>query len=183
MTVILTTAKPYAKAIFDLALNQNALTDNLRYLKQLANFVLEAQKNYDLDGPLINPKKKLELFSDFTSSSKHIENLIKLLIRRKKLSLIPDIALSFQQIFFDHKNVIQIKVVSAKKLDGDQKRKILESLEKKYSSKILLHCSIDESLIGGAIIYVGDEVIDSSMKGMLFRLKQNLLKKNAYDKT
>ena len=183
MTVTLTKAKPYAKAIFDLALKQNKLTEYFRTLKHLSEFVNALEKKQHLDGPQINAKQKMDLFSDLTNKSKEFENLIALLIKRKNLHLLPNIAKSFQQIFFEHKKVLETKIVSAKKLDGEQKKQLIDALKKRYQSKILLHCQIDETLVGGALIHIGDKVIDASIKGALLRLKQNLLSKNTYDKT
>ncbi len=61
MTIILTNAKPYAKAIFDLALAQNQLTEWLHTLKSLAMFVSEIEKTLSLNNPKISFSQKMEL--------------------------------------------------------------------------------------------------------------------------
>jgi len=183
MNLILTAAKPYAKAIFELALAKNQLTEWLRTLKTLANFTFEVEKNISLDNPKIDFAQKMEIFCDFTNKSRELKSFIRLLVERKKLNLLPDIVTSYQQLFFAHKKILKVKVSSAEKLSASHKQQFLNKFKTRYQSKILLECCTDATLIGGATIHLGDEVIDASIKGTLLRLKQNLLTKNTYVKT
>lgn len=66
------------------------------------------------------------------------------------------------------------RVTSAAAL-GEQQRSVLtEKLEKIYGKKISVHTEVDSSLLGGAVIRVGDEIIDGSTAGKLQRLRRNL---------
>ncbi|HBC72037.1 MAG TPA: F0F1 ATP synthase subunit delta, partial [Coxiellaceae bacterium] len=63
-------------------------------------------------------------------------------------------------------------------LTPTQKEQFLVALQKRYNCEILLQCHIDSALIGGAVVYISDKVIDGSIKGMLQKLKLNLLFKD-----
>ena len=67
------------------------------------------------------------------------------------------------------------KVASAFALDENQLQRIEDLLEKKFNNKIVLDSSIDPELIGGAVVYIKDYVIDGTIKGQLLRLSEYLL--------
>ncbi|MDR1057093.1 MAG: F0F1 ATP synthase subunit delta [Coxiellaceae bacterium] len=172
----------YAKAIFNLALFQQKLALWQEVLTTLAQVVLVCKKSNILANPVIQEAQKLSLFVEVTSQLPESTNLVKLLARRKKLTILPEIAKKYQQLFFTYTNVLEIKVVSAEELTTSQKEQLLNALQQRYQCEILLQCCVDDKLIGGAIIYVKDEVIDDSICGILRRLKQNLLLKNTHVK-
>ncbi|NIP18871.1 MAG: ATP synthase F1 subunit delta, partial [Xanthomonadales bacterium] len=60
---------------------------------------------------------------------------------------------------------LQVRVVSAIPLDEDQAVRMREALEKRFESEIVLENEIDDSVLGGAIVYAGDQVIDGSLRG------------------
>ena len=55
-------------------------------------------------------------------------------------------------------------------LDDAQKQRLAAALKKRLQREVRLHCEVDESLIGGAIVRTGDFVIDGSLKARLDRL-------------
>jgi F-type H+-transporting ATPase subunit delta len=181
MTIQHIKAKPYAKAIFNLALEQDQLLLWQEKLEELAKVAIECEKNKLLNNPRITALGKISFFADIIKGKPEaISNLIKLLIERKKLILLPDIAADYRQLFFAHNNILEVTVISAYKLVAEQKKQLLSALKKRYRQEIVLKHYIDIALIGGAVLRVGDKVIDGSVRGMLQRLKQNLLLKSIY---
>jgi F-type H+-transporting ATPase subunit delta len=65
-------------------------------------------------------------------------------------------------------------VVSAVPLEEDQSSRMRDALAKRFESEIELESEIDPGVLGGAVIYAGDQVIDGSLLGRLRRLEQNL---------
>jgi F-type H+-transporting ATPase subunit delta len=184
MTIHLTRARPYAKAVFSLALECDQLSLWQETLDMLAAIAKECGENKLLDNPKIKASEKIDFFADIIGQVPVvISNLVKLLVGRKKLFLLPAIAASYQQLLFAHNNILEAKIISAGELDVEQKEQLLKALKQRYQREILLACHVDPALIGGAVIYVADKVIDGSIRGMLQRLKQNLLLKSAYAKT
>ena len=100
MTINLTAAKPYAKAIFDLALRNNQVSKWQHTLKMLSLTTTECKKSGLLNNPKIKFAQKIELFSDVIENSPEAINLVQLLAERKKLTILPNIAACYQQLFF-----------------------------------------------------------------------------------
>lgn len=172
-----TMAKPYAKAIFNLALRDEQLLQWLDTLKLLSMAVRECKKTNIINDPKIETEKKIALFIDITKEKFESKNLIEILAKRKILDLLPAICLEYEKILSKHNKKLEAKVVTAFDLDKEQETLILEALKKRYKREISLQCQIDTTLIGGAIVYVSDRVIDYSVKGILRHLKYNLLSK------
>ena len=66
-------------------------------------------------------------------------------------------------------------MVSAVPLDDDQAGRMREALARRFECEIELENEIDERVIGGAVIYAGDEVIDGSLRGRLQKLSSSLV--------
>ena len=69
---------------------------------------------------------------------------------------------------------MQVRVVSARELEDDQADRLREALEKRFDKAVILESEIDDSLLGGAVIYAGGEVIDGSLRGRLDRMASQL---------
>jgi len=183
MVEYLAQTRSYAKAIFDLALSQKALDEWLKILKFLAQVVLACKKGSDvLDNPNIQESQKVAIFTEVIDEFPRVLNLIQLLIQRRNLSLLPSIAANYEQLFFSYTKVLEAQVVSAEELSVQQKESLFNALKKRYQREILLQYQVNGGLIGGAVIHIAGHVIDGSIKGMLQRLKQELLLKNTYAK-
>ncbi len=181
MSICLTRARPYAKAIFNLALEEDRLRLWQDTLIGLADIVNECDKKQALDDPKITILEKIKLFTEVIKQAPEgMVNLVRLLIERKNLFLLPAIATSYRQLFLAHNNMLEVKVTSRYELDANQKERLLVALARRYKKEILLQCHLDATLIGGAVVCVEDKVIDGSIKGMLQRLKQDLLLKSTY---
>src|SRR3990172_11957301 len=178
MITNLTTAKPYAKAIFNLALRNQQLLEWQHLLKMLTIVALECKKRKLLINPQINSEQKIDFFSDVINKSPEATNLVALLAMRKKLALLPDISSVYQALLLAHNKILEVKIISAYELTITQKEQFLTALQQRYKCEISLQCLIDTKLIGGAVVYIADKVIDGSIKGLLQNLKHNLLFKD-----
>ena len=65
-------------------------------------------------------------------------------------------------------------MVSAVALDEDQAQRMSAALARRFECEIRLHNEVDPSVVGGAVIYAGDEVIDGSVVGRLGKLQSSL---------
>lgn len=159
-------ARPYAKAIFDLALRDKQFSEWQNALAALSIAAIECKK--------LRYKPELDLFYSLIKDFSLAINLVRLLSERKKLEILPDVTSEFQRLFFEHEKILEAKIITAFELTSEHKEKLEQALQQRYQHKILLQCQVDNKLIGGAIIYIADQVIDKSIKGTLRRLKQEL---------
>ena len=172
-----TAARPYAKAIFELATSEGNLQswgDSL----QLAGVVAsDADMQAMFELPSMLASEQSELFISVLSGVKSapeisadFKNLIALLAENNRLAVLPSIAVSFETLKQEAEGKIEVRVRSACKLSASQQDAMAKSLAKKLGKKISVTTEIDESLIAGAIIQAGDMVIDGSAKGRLDKL-------------
>lgn len=172
-------ARPYAKAIFELARQKGDLqawSDSLQLLGAIASdpAVIGLMKDPKY------PKEKLdELFLSVQPNAlnEDSKNLIHVLGRFHRLSCLPDIASIYEIYRAQAEQVIKVTFLSAVPLDASYQQVVRARLSKRFKREIELDCHIDPTLIGGAIIRIGDEVIDGSVRGRLLSLKENLMSK------
>ncbi|MCZ6723159.1 MAG: F0F1 ATP synthase subunit delta [Gammaproteobacteria bacterium] len=172
-----TAARPYAKAIFELASEEGNLqywSDSLQVAAVVASDV-DMQAMFQLPSMLAN--EHCELFLSVVSAVKDVprvsaefKNLIALLAQNNRLAALPSIATAFDSLKQEAEGRIEVVVRTAQKLSGKQQATMAESLAKKLGKEINITTEIDESLIAGAIIHVGDTVIDGSTRSRLDKL-------------
>ena len=92
-----------------------------------------------------------------------------------RLQLLPEIAGLYRGLRAEAERRLQVRVVSAVPLDDSQAGRMREALARRFDCEIELENEIDERVIGGAVIYAGDEVIDGSLRGRLQKLSSNLV--------
>lgn len=173
------TAAVYAKAMFDVSEEMGRTNE---VLKQFSEIVETIEKNRELSGVMYTPfikdvdKKEIieKIFSE--TSDRYLLNFIKLLIDKKKTRALRDIYNRFAKMV-DEKNIIEKGIViSAVKLTDEEVRNLEEKLSKKFSRKVELENKVDESIIGGIFVKVGNREIDGTVKGRMKGLKKELSK-------
>ena len=165
----------YAKALIDLAKDQNALDSCLNDMELLKNSCVTNYKlQLLLKSPIINSDKKwgiLELI--FKSKVSELSMLfIQILTKKKREFLLPQIAENFIQLYKAQKNIAVANVITATPLNDTLRKKIIEFIGAENKMKIELTEEVDESILGGAIVKIGDKQIDGSVKRNLKNLKK-----------
>lgn len=173
-----TIARPYAKAIFEHALQVDNLRDWSMYLHALTLAVLDPDCAAFIKNPEATIEQKTDvLFSVVKADANHKAALIELLntlAANKRLIILPEILNRFEALRSEQEKTLEVQVTSFSKLSLEQTEQLSESLGKRLHRKITLNVDIDESLLGGAVIKAGDLVIDGSVRGKLDKLKSGL---------
>ncbi len=176
MQQFITQARPYAVAAFEHAQEEGKLAEWSGMLHVLNLLVSDPQMEQVLD----NPRVANEVLSDFVFDvcgdrlSDSGKNFVKLLIDSGRLSLAPYIYKLFEKNRAKAEGLVEVEVVSAFPVDSGEKEKLSSIMEKRLGKKIEINTRVDESLIGGVIIRVGDSVVDASIKGRLKQLSNRL---------
>lgn len=169
MAEISTIARPYAQAVFDLAKEQKKLkawSETLSLLSQVVED--DAVKSVINDSKVLDTdREKLILDICKKNISKEGENFIKLLIENKRLLILPFISETFENLKANEEGSVTANIVVATKITKKETDEIIKNLEKKLNKKIEATVEIDQSILGGSLITVGDTVIDASVKGQL----------------
>ena len=101
-------------------------------------------------------------------------NLARLLVRRRRTSLGPQIAQAFQELLDAAKGISHATVTSAVQLSDDERREVQQKVEQMTGGTVVIQTQVDESILGGLIVRIGDRLIDGSTRSKLLALRQRL---------
>jgi len=171
-----TIARPYAKAAFMSARDSRALGDWSLALRSSAGMSLNARIAELLTDPAFGEDQVIGLFAGLGGEriDPHWRNFLRLLAENKRLALLGDIAVQYELLRAQFENQITVEVTSAVALSDEQRTTMAASLKKRFKRDVLMTTNVDPSLLGGAVVRAGDEVIDGSIKGRLRRLATEL---------
>jgi F-type H+-transporting ATPase subunit delta len=169
-------ARPYALAAFDYARHHELLPYWKGFLNSAATVAQEETVAQWLNNPQVAQATLVKLFCEVLAPllDEKRNNFLRLLAEEKRLSLLPAIAALFNDLYAALENTCSVQVVTAVEIDKELQEKFIAALTTRLKRKVTLHCKTDPSIIGGAIIHIGDRVIDGSIDGKLTRLLQNL---------
>ena len=172
-----TAARPYAKAIFELANEQGQLQDWNDRLQVAGVIASDADMLAVIESPSMLANEQVELFlsvysavNDAPEVNDEFKNLVSLLAENARLASLPAIAVTLESLKREAEGKVEVQVTSALELSDKQQQDIANSLVKKLGKEVSITTSVDESLIAGAIIQAGDMVIDGSARGRLDKL-------------
>lgn len=169
-------AARYAKAILELAIEQNVLDKVAGDM----NYIVEINKETNdfqslLGSPIINPDKKIAIFNElFGQFEKLTTMFIDLITRNRREYMLAQIADSFQAQLKAYKGIVPMTLISAVSLDKATKDMIFKKVNASVKGELEINEIIDESLIGGFIVRMDDKQIDASVASQLSNLKQRL---------
>lgn len=171
-------ARPYAKAVFDLAQQENAFDAWTAALEQLAVISNDADFSALVSDPRVEGAKVAELLTDLAKDSlpEGGANLIKLLVQNDRVQSLVDINQQYTDLVAKANALVNADVITAKPLTEDQKSSLAAALEQRLGLRVQLEETVDADLIGGAIIKAGDMVIDGSAKGRIEKLTTALMR-------
>jgi len=99
---------------------------------------------------------------------------LKLVARKKRAGLLPEIIDEFQVLLDEKRGIINVEITSAVKLSDEQSNELVKRLEVYTGKKIRASIAINESLIGGVSVKIGDTIFDGSISHQLQRFRQAL---------
>lgn len=169
-------ARPYALAAFEYAREQQDIPAWQSFIASAAMIVEDQAVSRVLGSPEVSSTQLFDLFCDVLAPQLNAErkNFLHLLAQNKRLNVLPEIAVAFSDLCTALEKISNVRVVTAIETDDDFRRILAESLSKRIQHHVTLQSEVDPSLIGGAVIHIGDNVIDGSVRGKLSRLLQNL---------
>ena len=170
----LTIARPYAKAVFELAVQHKRLSEWLNMLENAALIASNDQMKWLLNHPGIAESQILDVFFSLLELDQREKNLLTLLSDYRRLNILEEVLFLFKKRLSYYNKTAEVLVVSSIDLTKEYKQKLIKVLEEKLQREIILNCKTDDSLLGGAIVRIGDSVIDGSGRNKLVELRSYL---------
>jgi F-type H+-transporting ATPase subunit delta len=175
MAELATIARPYADALFKAVGNDDAAALATQ-LELVGNVAADAQLRQFADSPKVSSEQVFGLVTNVAnvSLSPKVVNLLSTVIENGRLVALAEIAAQFRAHVNASTGVFDAKIFSAFALDAAQLADAVATLEKRFGRKLNATVEVDESLIGGIRVVVGDEVLDTSVKARLEQMKTAL---------
>lgn len=172
MSELSTLARPYAEAVFRLAQSEGDLAGWSDRVQTLAMIAVDPQAANLIADPSIPPHQVAALMTAVAGADlgERGANFIKLLAENGRLAVLPEIAAQFETLKASAEGVVEATITSAQQLTQAQIDDLVAGLKTKFNRAVNVSVAVDPSLIGGAVIAVGDQVIDGSVKGRLERM-------------
>ncbi|MDH5692061.1 MAG: F0F1 ATP synthase subunit delta [Gammaproteobacteria bacterium] len=176
MAELVTVARPYAQAVFDLARQTNTLALWSKALLTMAEVSASPDVKKIIGNPKVDQKTVGRAMADMCKGDKPKEllNFTDVLVEAGRLKLLPEMAVLFEALKAEAEKTVVAEVTSAFEIDNSQKEAIKAALKKRLGKEVEVSTTIDNSLIGGARIKAGDLVIDGSVKAQLSKLTTEL---------
>jgi F-type H+-transporting ATPase subunit delta len=172
MSELSTLARPYAEAVFRLAQGENDLAGWSARVQSLALIVADAQVARLIADPAVASERVADLIIEVAGADlgEHGANFIKVLSENDRLPLLPEISGQFETLKASAEGTLEATITSAQELTQAQIDDLVAGLKAKFNRAVNVQVAVNAELIGGAVIAIGDQVIDGSVKGRLQRM-------------
>ncbi len=172
----LTIARPYAEAAFSAAESGGKLHQWSQALQRLAMIVADPGMHNAIGDPKVSAEQLYGLVAAGTGDAldAQAQNFVRVLIENDRLSLLPEFATLFESLKDEREGVIEAQIESAFPLDDAALSQLVGDLERRFKRKVRPQVEVDRELIGGALITIGDEVIDGTVRGRLQTMASSL---------
>ena len=174
----------YAKSLLGLVVEQNKLEDTLSDMKHIVSVCSE---NKDLSlllkSPIVKTDKKMSILSEiFSKSISDVTmSFIHIITSKKREMYLEGIAESFISLYKAHNNIESVTLTTAVPIDENTKSEILSYIKKNGKTEVELTEIINEDILGGMIVKMGDKQLDASVIRDIKELKKTF-NKNLYIK-
>jgi len=168
MAESVTVARPYAEAVFRTAKEAGALSAWSERLARLAAVAQDAEMASVIGNPRLSAEQVAQLFVSLADDNDAtLGNFIRVLAENRRLVILPEISRLFELAKSQEEGVKEAVVYSAFPIDAAQVSALVQQLESHFGSRLTAQVVVDESLIGGVCVAVGDRVLDASVRGKL----------------
>jgi F-type H+-transporting ATPase subunit delta len=177
-----TIARPYAKAVFELAFEQKKLAAWSEVLAAAAAIVADERVAKLLTSPRVTPAQLADFVIELVGQAlkrndgldEQARNFMRTLAVNRRLGLLPEIVVAYERLRAESENSVDVTVTSAVPLDEQQRQQYAAALKKRLKREVRLHSAVDPKLLGGAVLRADDLVIDGSLRGRLERLSHEV---------
>ena len=172
----LTLARPYAKGAYAQAKQCAEVVVWSNALAQLAQYICVPEIWEIVKDPMVKKEASVSLLMQAANlNHAEIENFLALLAQYHRLALLPQIATLFTALQHEDEKIIDAELSTPFAISAEAIATIQKSLEKRFQAKVQLSTHVDPTLIGGAKVRIGDQVIDGTIKSKINDLTRHLL--------
>jgi ATP synthase F1 delta subunit len=169
-------ARVYAEALFEAAKDKDKLD---RIQDELGQFADAVERDRDMQIFLFSPyfssaEKRQGIERAVSGADPEFVNFLELLIEKHRMPLIFRIRRQFEEMWKEERRKLDVTLTSAVELDPQVVEKLGAEIEKQTGRSVDLRSSVDEDILGGLVLQVGNMVLDASVRNRLERLRKNI---------
>ena len=169
-------ARVYAEALFEVAKEKGKL-DVIR--DQLGKLVDVLERDRDLQvfffSPYFSSGEKLEgLQRAISGAEPELMNFLALLIDKHRMPVIFRLRTRFDELWAEENKLLEVTLTSAVELDPEIVNRVGDQIERQTGHKIALESAVDEGILGGLVLRVGNMVLDASLRNKLEKLRKQV---------
>lgn len=171
-------ALAYARSLLELANERHQANEVGEEMKAIRQIVAEnPQLKEFLSNPSIGAVQRLALIDSLFKgqASDLVYNLIRVANEKHRAGLLGDVAALYLKLLDQQLGNVDVQVTSAQELDASQEEAIHRRVGQLLGKNPILHKRVDDAIIGGLIVRVGDKVLDASVKTQLGAMRKRLL--------
>jgi ATP synthase F1 delta subunit len=169
-------AEVYARALFEVAVEQDKL-DEIH--EQLDQFAQALNENRDLATFFFSPyfstdEKKDALARAVDGAEPAFMNFLQALLERHRMPAIFRIRSQFEELWEEERKLLPVQITSAVELDEQTINGIGERIGEQVGRTVELSSTVDPEIIGGIVLRVGSFVLDASIRNRLEQLRKQV---------
>lgn len=173
-------ARPYARAMFDIAQAQKNLSSTRKELEKIGE-VIESSSDFRrfVASPVVTPEERRAVVREIATRlglSKINTNFLLLLADKHRLAALPQIVELFEEEADRAEGIFRAEAYAPVKLSAVQIDRLRAALEEMTGKKVVVKGHVDASLMGGLLVKVNGEVYDNTVKSQLNALRQQVLR-------
>ncbi len=167
--------KRYAQAIFELALENGQVDQWAEDLALVAEVFQDPQFDALLKHADVPAAEKLRATeSVLTGVNPLIRNMVDLLVSKGMVDAIPDAYAGYTELLDQHLGRQRVEVTSAVQLDDAEVERVTRFVADLVRREVVITTKVDESILGGVVIQIGDRLLDGSTQARLNHLREQL---------
>jgi F-type H+-transporting ATPase subunit delta len=169
-------ARVYAEALFDVAREKGKLDAIGSDLVQFADVVsADRELQVFFFSPHFASAEKVDgLRRAISGADTELVNFLELLIEKHRMTEVFRIRREFERLWKLENKRIDVTVTSAVELDPAVVAKIGEEIERQTSQKVELASRVEDEILGGIVLQVGNMVLDASIRSRLEKLRKSV---------
>jgi F-type H+-transporting ATPase subunit delta len=168
-------AKRYARAAFELAVEGNDLAGWSGALGRIAEFFGRDDVGSVLANTRVDERVKQQLVDAGLNDLPPLAlNFARLLVTKKRSELAGEVASAFERLAEERRGIVRARATSAVQLADSEREAISRRLATMTGREVILETEVDESILGGLVVQVGDRLIDGSTRSRLEALRARL---------
>jgi F-type H+-transporting ATPase subunit delta len=169
-------ARRYARAVFEIANEENDLDGWLRDLQAIRDLLQDPTLAAFLSSPAVPAEAKMRMCENAMA---HIgekqRNFVYVLIQNQRIGLIPGVVVAYEEELDRKRGIVHARVTTAIPLNDHETASVGRRLEDVTGRKVVMTTSVDPAIVGGFVARIGDQLIDASVVGRLQALRASLM--------